>query len=177
MMVTLGVLTVLMAAAIPQLRDVAGTYKLGSALRDVERELQAARLKAVTANRPMRVRFNCPSSGQFRMVELIGTPAIPDTADSASNRCSASAYPSPAADTNTLTRPNHDGPLRSLDPSVSFGSTATIEFWPDGSAHQASGTTVPWPVIATTGAAITVTRNSVVRTITVNGLGKVQIQQ
>ena len=177
MMVTLGILAVMMAAAIPQLHDVAGSYKLGNSLRDVERELQAARLKAVTANRPMRVRFNCPAAGQFRMVELIGTPGVPDAADSATNRCSGTTYPSPPADTNTLTRPNHDGPVRSLDSSVSFGTAATIEFWPDGSAHQAAGTTVPWPVIGTTGTAITLTRKGKVRTITVNGLGKIQLQQ
>ena len=34
--------------------------RLGVSARDVERELQFARLKAVSTNRPMRIRFNAP---------------------------------------------------------------------------------------------------------------------
>ena len=110
MMVAVAVMAVIMAGAVPQLRDVAGSMKLGSSLRDVERELQTARLKAVTSNRPIRVRFNCPATGQFRMVELIGSPSAPAAQDSAlpGVRCSETNYPSPPADTNPLTRPNHE---------------------------------------------------------------------
>ncbi|MGE0443998.1 MAG: Tfp pilus assembly protein FimT/FimU [Vicinamibacterales bacterium] len=177
MMLVVAVMAVLMAGAVPQLNDVAGAMKLGSALRDVERELQTARLKAVTSNRPIRVSFNCPTTGQFRMVELIGTTTTPDSADSASNRCSESAYPATPADDNPLTRPNHDGPIRRLDPTVSFGSASTIEFWPDGSAHQNSNGSNPWPLVPSSGTAITLVRDEEVRTITVNSLGKIQIQQ
>ena len=176
MMVGMTVMVIIMAGAVPQLRDVTGTMKLGTGLRDVERELQTARLKAVTSNRPMRVRFNCPANGQFRMVELIGSPTTPAGADSASDRCSESTYPSPPADDNPLSRPNHDGPVRYLDPSVSFGSVTTIEFWPDGSAHVNTGVN-PWPPIGGTGTSITLKRGTAVRTITVNGLGKIQLQQ
>jgi Tfp pilus assembly protein FimT len=178
MMVVVAVISVVMAGAIPQLRDAAGAMKLGSALRDVERELQTARLKAVTSNRPIRVRFNCPANGQFRMVEVIGSTTTPDAADNAaaSVRCSETTYPSPAADNNSLTRPNHDGPVRRLDATVTFGSAATIEFWPDGSAHQNGGSN-PWGGISSTGTAITLVRGTTVRRITVNGLGKIQIQQ
>lgn len=177
MMVVVAVMSVIMAGAIPQLRDVTGAMKLGTSLRDVERELQTARLKAVTSNRPIRVRFNCPSTGEFRMVELIGSTTTPDTADSADTRCSETLYPSPPADDSPLTRPNHDGPIRRLDSSVAFGSASTIEFWPDGSAHQDTNGGNPWPPVASTGTAITLTRNGTVRTITVNSLGKIQIQQ
>jgi hypothetical protein len=179
MMVVVAVMTVLMAGAVPQLRDVSGAMKFGASVRDVERELQTARLKAVTSNRPIRVRFNCPGTGEFRMVELIGSTTTPDSADgaAAATRCSDTNYPSPPADDNPLTRPNHDGPIRRLDPSVSFGSAATIEFWPDGSAHQDLNGTNPWASVPVTGTAITLTRNGEVRTITVNSLGKIQIEQ
>jgi prepilin-type N-terminal cleavage/methylation domain-containing protein len=170
-----SLMVIISAMAVPLTMDLADRIKLGEAARQVERELQTARLTAVSANRPMRVRFNCPGAGEFRMVELVGTPSVPAAADSAVDRCSDAVYPYPAADRNTLTRPNNDGILRRLDSSVSFQQAATIEFWPDGSAHMASGTTNPWPVIATPGTNIIVLRKGQTRTIVVNSIGKVQL--
>ena len=46
--------------AVPALSAFGERMKLGQGQREVERELQMARLKAVTANRRMRVLFNCP---------------------------------------------------------------------------------------------------------------------
>jgi hypothetical protein len=109
------------------------------------------------------------------MVELIGTPSIPDEDDDADDRCSATAYPYPAADTNRLTLPNHDGPLRRLHPSLTFGAAPALEFWPDGSVHQADEDT-PWPAVTADGISITVRKDDLVGTLSVNGLGKVQIQ-
>ena|SRR5688572_23879719 len=177
MMVTIAVFAILAAGAVPVLMDVTGTMKLGQGVREVERELQTARLKAVTSNRPMRVRFNCPEAGQFRMVELIGTTSAPTADDTALSRCQEGSYPFPAADNSPLTRPNHDGPIRRLDSTVSFGSAADLEFWPDGSVHQQASTEVPWSAVPTTGTAVTITKGTTVRTITVNNLGKIQLQQ
>ena len=114
-------------------------------------------------------------AGEYRMVELIGTPSVPAAADSATNRCSTTLYPFPASDRNPLTKPNNDGPLRYLTSDTSFQTAATIEFWPDGSAHMQSGTTNPWPVIASTGTSIVLLRKSKTKTITVNGLGKITL--
>lgn len=175
-LVTVTIFAILMAAAIPGMRDMTSSMRLGQGAREVERELQTARLKAVTSNRPIRVRFNCPVAGQYRMVELIGSPAVPDTADSAANRCQESAYPSPPADANPLTRPNHDGPTRQLHSTLAFGTATDLEFRPDGSVHQQSGSTNPWPGITGTGTAVTLTKGTLVKTITVNGLGKIQLQ-
>ena len=179
-----GMLVVLMAMAVPAIGDVRQGMKLGQSMRTVEREMQAARLESVSANRPIRVRFNCPAAGQLRMVELIGTTSEPTAADNAaaSVRCSETTYPYPARDLNPLTLPNHDGPVRRLESTVSFGTVATLEFWPDGSVHKAgSGSEQPWPVVSTTGTSITITQtmNGVTQTraISVNGLGKIQIQR
>src|SRR6188768_4142540 len=78
-----GMLVVLMAMAVPAIGDVRQGMKLGQSMRTVEREMQAARLESVSANRPIRVRFNCPAAGQLRMVELIGTTSEPTAADNA----------------------------------------------------------------------------------------------
>jgi type II secretory pathway pseudopilin PulG len=174
---------ILAAMVVPAMKNVTDGMRLGQAAREVERELQTARLKAVTANRPIRVRFNCPTAGKYRMVELIGTPTNNAATDQPMNRCQESVYPSVAADNNPLTIPNHDGPARELHPSVSFGGTRTLEFWPDGSVHAndpPSDNPPPagssWPVLPTGGVAITLTKGSTIKSITVNGLGKIQLQ-
>jgi len=177
MMMTLGVFAILAGAAVPQFADMSGNMRLRQGMREVERELQAARLKAVSSNRAIRVRFNCPSVGSYRMVELIGTPSIPDDDDDAGNRCSGELYPYPAADTNRLTLPNHDGPVRQLHSSLSFGAADTLEFWPDGSIHQEDETEdTPWAPLSSVGTAITIVQGESVGIISVNGLGKIQVQ-
>jgi prepilin-type N-terminal cleavage/methylation domain-containing protein len=177
MLMTVAVIAIVSGIAVPLLGDVTGNMKLGDATRTVERELQTARLAAVSTNLPMRMRFNCPAAGQFRMTELMGTPKLPAAADSAVDRCALGTYPYPGdTDKNALTRPNRDGPVRTLDSSVTFTTSTTIEFWPDGSAHTDTGGTNPWPPIAGTGYSITLTRKGVSKTILVNGVGKIQIQ-
>lgn len=175
MLAVLAVMAIIAAATIPAFLGSLETMKLSASARDVHSEMQSARLKAVSANRPMRIRFNCPADGLFRVVELIGTPAAPDAQDTAADRCSTSRYPYPAASTSVLSRPNHDGPVRYLRAGVSFVSSQTIEFWPDGTAHTDAGTGTPWPRI-TGVVALSVQYKTSSRSITVNGVGKVQIQ-
>ena len=182
MMMTLTVFTILAGAAIPQVMDMTGGMRLRQGAREVERQMQAARLKAVTSNRVMRVRFNCPGPGQYRMVELIGTPGDPDAddADTDLSRCSDELYPSPPGDTNRLTLPNHDGPVRTLHSSLEFSTSTskTLEFWPDGSVHQytTAATEAPWATLPSTGTAVTLIKDSATASIEVNGVGKIQIQ-
>jgi prepilin-type N-terminal cleavage/methylation domain-containing protein len=176
-MLTLSVLGIIAAMAVPGISDVTSGLRLGQGAREVERELQTARLLAVTSNRPIRVRFNCPAAGQYRIVEVIGSATVPAAADSASDRCDESAYPYPAADRNVLTVPNHDGPIRRLPKDVAFGAAPSFEFLPDGTARQQSGSTVPWPAVPTTGATVTLAYLSRTRTVSVNRLGKITLVQ
>jgi Tfp pilus assembly protein FimT len=179
----LGVATVfaIMAAmVVPMMKDASDGMRLGQSAREVESELQTARLRAVTSNRAIRVRFNCPTAGKYRMVELLGTPTNNSANDAGATRCQESSYPA-APDNNPLTVPNHDGPVRQIHTSVSFGATQPLEFWPDGTVHSdPTGASPPagssWPVLSSTGTAITLTKGSTVKKITVNGLGKIQLQ-
>jgi len=164
------------AIALPSMLAARDRIRLGQAAREVEREIQTAKSRAVAKSRPMRVRFNCPAAGEYRAVELIGTPAAPVAADAAANRCSDTLYPYPPADLNPNTRPNLDGPVRTLDSTVTFGASQTIEFRPDGTAYRDPGGGAAFELIPTTGVNIRVGRSGVTRTITVNGLGKVQLQ-
>ena len=172
-----ALIVIISGIGVALMRNVADGIKLGQAARQVERELQTARLKAVSANQPMWVRFDCPVAKQYRMVELVGTPSVPAAADAAVSRCSQSTFPFPAPDTNILTRPNHDGPLRQIDASVTFQQATTIEFWPDGTAHMDVGGTNPWPTIVSPGTNIILARNGRTKTIVVNSVGKIQLLQ
>ncbi|MGH9173513.1 MAG: pilus assembly FimT family protein [Vicinamibacterales bacterium] len=176
---TLVVITIIgtvSAIGVPSMLGAIDRMRLGQSVREVERELQIARSRAVAKGRPMRVRFNCPSAGQYRIVEVIGSPAAPTAADSAGNRCDETAFPYPAADRNPTTRPNLDGPIKRLDGSVTFTAMQTIEFWPDGTAHASTGAGSPWPLIPVAGVTISLARAGVTSAVTVNGLGKIQLQ-
>ena len=175
-LIVVGLIGIVSGIAVPTLTAAADRMKLGQTAREVERELQTAKARAVGKRRPIRVRFNCPTIGEYRLVELIGTPAVPVAADSAADRCSEAAYPFPAPDLDAVTRPNLDGPLRRLEPTVTFAIAPTIEFWPDGTAHHDTGAGDPWPMIPVVGVNIRLAREGAISTITVNGLGKVLLQ-
>lgn len=175
---TLAVFATVSAIAIPQITNSFENQRLGVEVRNVERELQSARLSAVSSNRPIRVRFNCPGAGQYRRVEVIGTVNLPAAADADSasvTRCSTAAYPFPAADRNPLTRPNNDGPLQQLHTRVAFTEVQVLEFWPNGTVHV-SAVTNPWPTIGTTPVTLKLTKGAATQSITVNGLGKIRIE-
>jgi Tfp pilus assembly protein FimT len=174
-MVTLLVMGIVMAMAAPGFRDFNGTFRLEQNAREVERVLQTARLKSVTANRAIRVRFNCPVAGAYRMVELLGTPSTPLAADSTANRCLTSSYPYPAADRDQMTLPNHDGAPQTLGTGVTFGAAKSLEFHPDGTVFQEDAAATVYAAVPVTGTAITLTKGTIVKTITVNGLGKIEL--
>ena len=173
MIIVVALLATLLGISVPVIQDTMNGIVHGQAQQLVESELQQARLKAVTTNRIVRVKFNCPGAGQFRTIELIGTTGAPAPADIAANRCSASVYPYPPTDQNVLTLPNLDGPVRRIDSRVTFGAAPTIEFRPGGGAYAVNtdGTSTAF---ATGEASITLVKGNVVKTVKVNSLGKVE---
>jgi Tfp pilus assembly protein FimT len=175
-MVALAMFAALTAIALPLVQDIGNGIALGSTQRMVLSELQQARMKAVTTNRIFRVRFNCPANQQFRTVELIGTPRLPVAQDTAANRCSEVVYPYPAADDNPVTLPNQDGPIRRIDPRVSFGAVQTIEFRPTGTAYLVNADGTSGTPLPGDGIALTVTKDNQTKTVTVNALGKIATQ-
>lgn len=176
MLAVIAVVGIVSAITVPMLTGSMDRMRLGQEAREVEREIQIAKSRAVSTGRPIRIRFNCPVAGQYRITEVIGTRSVPVSQDSASNRCDPLVYPYPASDMDPLTRPNHDGPVRQLSGDVVFGQVQTIEFWPDGTAHYDTGAGSPWPMIPVSGISLTLTRREETSTITVNGLGKVELR-
>jgi len=180
MVAVVAVMGTLAVIAAPQVVDVVDRMRLGMSERDVERELQFARLKAVSTQRVMRVRFDCPSVGQIRVVELLGTPTAPEAndADAVLARCDDKVYPySPTGtDKSRLTRPNNDGPIRTLFLGTTFSAKQTLEFWPNGTVHtpcQAACGSAPQIATAT----LTLTRKGISKNIQVNGLGKIKMDR
>jgi prepilin-type N-terminal cleavage/methylation domain-containing protein len=169
MIATLAVISIVSAIAVPAVTNSFENQRLGIEVRNVERELQTARLAAVGANRPIRIRFNCPVTGQYRRVELLGTvntPAADDADTRAEARCN---YPA-APDTNPLTRPNHDGRIQRLHTTVSFAAIQTLEFWPNGTVHT-PGNLRPLDTPVT----LTLSKGSTTKSISVNSLGKIRL--
>jgi type II secretory pathway pseudopilin PulG len=179
---TVAIIAVVAAMAAPRVVDALDSMRLGMSLRDVERELQFARLKAVSTNRPMRVRFDCPSAGQVRAVEVIGTSALPDPMDSDANgatRCNETTYPySPTgADNSRLTRPNNDGAIRTLYKGTTFTAKQTLEFWANGTVHTACQASCDTSGTQINTVTLTLSRKSKTKNITVNGLGKILLDR
>jgi prepilin-type N-terminal cleavage/methylation domain-containing protein len=167
MLMVVSMIAVLAVIGLPVMKDLTQSIKLSEASRLVEREMQDARLKAVNSNRVIRVRLNCPTTGYIRSVEVLGTAA-----DNATNRCMTSAYPFPPADTDIMTRPNFDGPVRVLPNGASVGNQV-LQFSPDGTASEVVNgvvTTIATPVT------ITITRDNKSKTVTVNNAGKIQLK-
>ena len=69
MVVVIAVVGILSAIGIPTMMGGIERMRLGQSAREVERELQMAKSRAVAKGRPIRVRFNCPAAGQYRIVE------------------------------------------------------------------------------------------------------------
>ncbi len=174
-MAVMTIIVIVSAIAVPTMLESVERARLGQSTREVERELQMAKSRAVVKGRAMRVRFDCPVAGQYRVVELIGTTSVPVAADSATNRCDTAVYPFPAGDTDPVTTPNLDGPLRRLDDSVTFDAAQTIEFRSNGTAFFDAGAG-DFDLIPVAGIEIRLARYGVTSTITVNGLGKIQLQ-
>jgi prepilin-type N-terminal cleavage/methylation domain-containing protein len=178
LLVVTAIFAIMSAVAMPRLAGALENYRLGMSIRDVERELQAARVSAVTANRTVRVLFNCPVAGQFRRVEVLGEPGLPDGRDDLTSRCNPATFPYPAQDDNPLTRPNLDGPLRYLAPGITFGGSSGFEFRPDGTTRSDDfGGSITWADIPVGGITATLTKNTKTRSIAVNGMGRVFIIQ
>lgn len=167
MLMVVSMIAVLAVIGLPVMKDMTQSIKLSEASRMVEREMQDARLKAVSSNRLIRVRLNCPTTGYIRSVEVLGTAV-----DNATNRCMTTPYPFPPPDDDIMTRPNFDGPVRVLTNGATV-SNRVLQFSPDGTAMEVINgvpTTIATPVT------ITITRDSKSKTVTVNNAGKIQLQ-
>ena len=124
---------VLMAVTLPGATTASRRYNLIAATREVAAQVRVARLKAVTSNRTMRVRFNCPAPGLYRVVEVVNNAAI----DNAADRCSSTTYPYP--DPNPAALPDLDEPVMVLRGGITFGGVQDLDIAPTGRVTALTG--------------------------------------
>ena len=91
LMLVMGLTAVVAGIAVPVTRHATDGMRLDLAGREVERQLQTARFRSVSTNRPFILRLNCPAKGQTRVVEVAGVQAT----DSDGNRCDETRFPFP----------------------------------------------------------------------------------
>jgi prepilin-type N-terminal cleavage/methylation domain-containing protein len=169
-MVMAGVVA-LSALTLPRINGFLQIQRARTAARVVENQLQTARLRAVSASRAMRVRFNCPSAGKLRILEFTGVAAT----DNASNRCDPSAFPSPGPNDTLRATPSLDSPVVELPSgSAVTGSAPAYEFTPHGTVFAISGTGAASAV--TSDVVLTVTRYGVSSTVRINGMGRIRLE-
>ncbi|MSO62352.1 MAG: hypothetical protein EXQ50_09715 [Acidobacteria bacterium] len=84
LLVTMGLIAVLSAIAIPVLSGSTARNSVWTASETIGTQIRQARLKAISRNRSFRIRFDCPEAWQFRVLEVTGNSTI----DNATDRCS-----------------------------------------------------------------------------------------
>ena len=156
--------------ALPAGKAALDSLELGNTTRAIERELRTARMRAVSANRPMRVKFNCPADGQYRLVEVTGLPAT----DNAGSRCDETLFGYPGPKDNARATPKHEGPLRRVGSGIDELIGPELEFSPDGTTRLVTNGTVQ---TMTADAVVEVGRQGAVKEITVNALGRITLVQ
>ena len=164
LMVVVGLISLMAGIAIPEINAGMRRYAVTSASQQIASAVRTARFQAVSQNRSLRVRFNCPAAGQFRIVEVTGTAA-----DTAANRCDAAAYAFP--DTDAATRPNLDGPVQVLPGGVSITSALDLQVDTTGRITPLTG--CPSCALGTAPASIVVGNSYGSRTLSVSGSGQV----
>ena len=169
-LITTVVIIAIGALLVPQFSNLMQSQRARTAARAVERELQSARLKAVTSSRRMRVKLNCPVAGQLRVVEVTGVAAT----DNATNRCDETAFPFPGPRDALRSTPSLDAPLVRLPLGTTITSpVTTFEFGSRGDAAQVGSTGVVASLASET--TVTVTRAGWTSEIRINPIGKIRI--
>jgi prepilin-type N-terminal cleavage/methylation domain-containing protein len=146
LLVTLALIGIISAMALPSLVGSTARNSVWTASEQMGSQIRQARLKAISRNMSFKVKFDCPSTGQFRVLVVTGVAAT----DNASTRCST-----------TL---NYDSGVFVLPKRVTYGTPPTLTVNPRGVYSSTSG--IP--------ATITVTYNgSTSRTLTMSGTGQI----
>jgi prepilin-type N-terminal cleavage/methylation domain-containing protein len=162
----MGVTAVLVAMAAPAITGALRGYALNTSVEMVGAVIRGARHSAVSTNRTVRVRFNCPAANQVRVVEVLGTAT-----DAAPDRCSSAAYPYP--DPDPATAPNVDGAVVFLPAGSQFGAVQDLEIDRTGRVTRLTG--CPTCVSAAAPATVTVGTPYETRTIIVTANGQIRV--
>lgn len=168
LVVVVAIFAILAGLAIPSIA-LGNRARVNNATSQVREALQTARLRAVAVNRPLQVRFNCPSAREYRIVEAGWAEG---------GRCDPTTYPYPAptdAAYQVPAKPRYDGPIQYVDQRITLNASEpglVLQFGPDGRVLKVvNGATQNIVTVP-----ITVSANGYQKTINVNSVGKVVTQ-
>ena len=130
LLVTMGLIAVLSAIAIPVLSGSTARNSVWTASEQIGSQIRQARLKAISRNTRFRVRFNCPAAGQFRVLQVTGNATI----DSAVDRCA--------------TYQLYDSGIIQMPANVSYGATPPL-LEVNGRGTFTSNTGIPTTITVT----------------------------
>lgn len=148
LLIVVALIGIMSAIGIPTMMEATRRNAVWSASELIGSQIRQARLKAISRNLSFRVRFDCPSAGQFRVLQVTGDATI----DDAVNRCS--------------TQQTYDSGVMVMPSNVSYGATPPL-LTVNSRGVFTSSTGIP--------AAITVTHaaNSSSRTLTMSATGQI----
>lgn len=132
LLVVMALIAILSAMAIPTLMESSRRNSVWTASESIGTMIRQARLKAISRNKSFRVRFDCPSSGQFRVLEVTGNAGI----DNATNRCS--------------TYQTYDSGIYAMPVNVSYGTPPVLTVTSRGVFSVSSGS-IPVTITVTFG--------------------------
>lgn len=147
------------AVSMPKMTEMLHQHLLMRIAQKVGAPIRGAGVLAVTTGRTIRVRFDCPGAGQYRIGEVMDRRSV----DNNPNRCSLREFPHP--DQRLGNGPELDGPILRLKEGVSFAAHRDFDIGPTGDVMAVGG---PMPV------AITVTDGELTHTLRILASGGVE---
>ena len=146
-LVVMALIGILSAMAIPTLQESSRRNAVWTASETIGTMLRQARLKAISRNKSFRVRFDCPATGQFRLLEVTGNASI----DNATGRCS--------------TYQTYDSGVYAMPANVTYGTPPILTVNSRGVFSVSSGS-IPATITVTYG-------NYSSRTLTLSATGQI----
>ena len=169
LLIVVAIAGIVAGVSVPSLTGAMRRYALNGARQTVAAEIRLARFTAVSTSRTMRVRFNCPGPGQFRVVEVVGLPGI----DSSADRCSEASYPFP--DQQPGVQPDADGRVIWLPQGAQFVALHDLEITPRGRVTPLTG--CPGCAQVAPPATVSLTNGYDTQTIAVSASGRVELPE
>lgn len=147
LLIAMALIGIMSAIGIPTLMESTRRNAVWSASELIGSQIRQARLKAISRNLSFQVRFNCPATGQFRVLQVDGTI-------NTTGRCA--------------TQLTYDSGAMVMPSSVSFSSSPSMpELTVNSRGVFTSTTTIPATI------AVTHASNSASRTLTVSATGQI----
>jgi prepilin-type N-terminal cleavage/methylation domain-containing protein len=132
LMIVVAMIGILSAVAIPGLTESTRRNSVWTAAEAIGTQVRQARLKAISRNKSFRIRFDCPSAGQFRVLEVTGNSTI----DNHEDRC-------------TMYQ-THDSGVYAMPARVSYGTPPILTVNSRGVFSVSSGS-IPATITVTLG--------------------------